>query len=377
MLEKRTIEKKNLIIIKSVPQIFIAIAIRLANCSDEYFDAILCGSNKTLRCFFERKVLDNIFDNIYIVDDDVINYGKETILSVIFTQRYTKNIVTSNGNKLGDDYTDIFFWNANKTAYIIMAYCKLTRGSIHVICDAFGGYLAEGPDDDRPDSYQVFYKTWCNYIFKKVHSLKELKHMDYDYYMFKPILSYPRRVHNVKEVPVNILKKDSYLNCINDIFEVQKQKEISQKFIFMGNVPGEFTDENIVMDVVQRTQKQLGYDKFGVKAHPRTPADYYKKLGINEVSWSAPWDVYCMNYDISNKIIISGESSSVFLPTFLYEKKCTFVLIRGLLQSRNKEYNDEIWKWYVDKLKEYGCIVFEADSIDDYLNLLEQLDSVT
>ena len=107
-------------------------------------------------------------------------------------------------------------------------------------------------------------------------------------------------------------------------------------------------------------------NEFVVKPHPRQNVEIYKAINnLQLIEFYVPWEVYCLNNDISGKIIITFGSSSAFLP-FIYTKARYSVICIDLPSSFNTIYKDE-WRKFIDALRVKNPIylVYSPDELED------------
>ena len=359
--------RRKIIIVDSIPNVIIATQIRRTLYKDDYFICVMINGASDLSGIYEKLLVNRVFDEIYLADAHSINCFWKKAISLL---NLSVALYMFLGTKF-DFYsiTDVFFWNPSNFLFVLLCYLKRHRQSynLHIYCDAFGGYTVEAPGDPT----YVFCNGVWDYLFREIYKPISIEVSDYDFYCFKPDICPFTRKHPVWEVPVEPMLGEEERKLLNDIFSYDESFSIKQRFIVLGNVPGEIKDQNESDAALRIISNIVPKDELVVKAHPRVKQTYYEAFGIDVIAKVFPFELYCLNNDIADKVVIADQSSSVFIPALIYGKQCTVIWLRNLLPGVNV-YNDEMWNWFNSLMSKNGCTVFDVGSEEELICALKQ-----
>ena len=105
-------------------------------------------------------------------------------------------------------------------------------------------------------------------------------------------------------------------------------------------------------------QKKMVYEinqqchNFILKQHPRN-TETYEGILVYQYSY-IPWEVICMNCDLSNHVLIAVNSNACFSPKFMLNSEPKIIFLYKLF-FQEKEYKDTeklvtlLWKTYSNK----------------------------
>lgn len=360
--------KKSLIIVESIPNIVTAIAIRNEMYSEEAFDLLITNGNTKIIDIKNGRKLEGIFDNVYYADVFANNNIIKKCIGIISLKAVLKLYLMDN-KTLCKDYTDLFFWNPSELFYIVSSYLgKNVR--YHVYGDQLSAFTMDSPDEDITE-YCFYKRGLFNNAFKLRYKPKRVDSIDFDFYMFRPDLSCCTRKHSVVEIPSTCFDNSVFISMISDIYDYDKSFSIKQDYIYFGNVAGEEKDYKSTFEVLKKLIEIVPREELIVKPHPRMGKEYYKDYDVDIVDKVFPWDLYCLNNDISNKVFITDVSSAVFIPAFVYGKRFTVIWLRNVIKG-NKIFEKE-WDSLICNLEACGCKSIEINSIDEIRVAIENI----
>lgn len=317
-------KKRNVILVNSLFNIITAVQIRCGIFENEPFDLVLSDECPGLELIYENGCLNDVFDYVYYAKTKNIS-RLDRIVGLLFPRRVLRKAL---GKKMLF-YSDIFFWNPDRIFYFY--YMELNRlrkkFRLHVYGEGIAGYTMEGPDSDRESEYFQYSHKVLNDFVRKKYSVKKVVDMEYDYYMFAPENTLITHKKKVVEIPPVDVSDDKRIKLYNKIYKYNNDIVLSEKYVFLASVPEETTDPDLYRKSIRKICSIVGEDNFIVKLHPRTPEREIGLIGVKVVQQCFPWELYCMNNDISNKVFITENSSAAILPSILFEKRPQIVLL--------------------------------------------------
>lgn len=174
---------------------------------------------------------------------------------------------------------------------------------------------------------RLILKTWFHRLVDNVfcHVEKML--------VFNPsIMTYKPsfRVESMKPIDV---KNSELVETYNRIFKYDPSVDsYKEPIIFFEE--SYYADGYNVNDVeiVEKIASIVGKEKLFVKTHPRNPDNRFEKLGYKtNKNTSIPWEVICMNSDLSEKTLITIASVAAIVPATMLGKKYNGILLMKMI----------------------------------------------
>lgn len=339
---------KGVILVHSLFNLILALQIRNSIYCDEPFDIVLFDTSEGMNRIYKIGYLNNIFDNIYFVrTKKKISKIRKSIYkyaSFLSPQYGIKKILGINKITI---YTDIFCWNPDDVFYHFCRYYnfKKRKYNIHLYADALGGFYIDYPHESP--KYKIGLLNW---IDKKIFKYEFIKNMDYDYYMFSPQFFVGKTERKLIEIP-----KIEKVELLNQVFGYEKALMPNEKFILIDESEDIKIDEEKKKEFILRIKKILGNNNFIIKLHPRTRVDYYDDFDIKVMENTIPWEIYCANNEVDDKVLIVHSSSAALLPIILFGKIPKIYVYFDILEAKIKD---------ADKSKEmYELMAEQTDRI--------------
>ena len=186
------------------------------------------------------------------------------------------------------------------------------------------------------------------------------KAVDYSYSLklFSPELYH--ELNPDSEIPVSKLpaieKNAETVRIFNSIFNVSEDDFIDERVVILdilksNLLPGEADKlDRIYGSIIDA----FGADNVVIKKHPRdaSPANpgwkYYAKKNV-------PFEIFSLNTDISDKILITVSSTAVTMPKLLFDSEPTVIYLGALVDTvqgsidKSRRYYEKIGEIYRDK----------------------------
>lgn len=359
--------RKNVIFVNSALNLLFAINLRKKLFMAEQFDIVLNMSIPGVQDIIKSRKLEECFDNVYFAD-----YSRVTewvkIRSII-SPKYFFKVITG---KEFVEYESVFFWNPTLLFYFYYfeMQCRKRKTKLHLYGESIGAYVCDTPHQEYIGS--VFGRRIYYRIIKKRYDFRGVSDYDYDYYLIGADYMGFHSDRKVIDVPIFDISDKGFVDYINDLFAVSSVKEITERYIFMDVVHKDrFDCSNVGMGFLNSLRDKISSEDFIVRAHPRQSKDIYDQIKIDSNPSRIPWEVYCANYDISDKVIISYGSGSAFLPMIFYGYDYYIISIE--IKDRFKTIYENEWKEFLNILKQRGKKVYLAYSPEDVVKTFEEI----
>lgn len=319
--------KKNLIIVNSLFNLILAIQLKKTLLNDET-DIVISDMTCELKRIYDTGILKEAFDEVYFANYTNLRSHAFTKRYIsFFSPKYAIKLLLS--GKVLKEYTDIYFWNPDELIYHYLRYLNVNRKnySLHLYADALGGLTTNVPIETKRYSSNVL-----NFLDKFIFKYDTISKMKYDYYLFSPQYYIGERDRELVHIPEINYNDINIVKYLNKVFGYEN-KNIRQKFIFLDGAKDGFIDEDENKKIIFTMIETVGSENFAIKPHPRTDLNYYRDMEIDIISSSIPWELYCLNTNIENKVIITYCSAAAVMPAILYGKKMKVVTYMDLLSS--------------------------------------------
>ena len=304
----------------------------------------------------ERIRKSGVFKNVFIVEDVLLTYPI-TVEKCVAVVKNCRKIISDMSSKHYD------FAYYNNSGYLVNSIFytgvyKANKDAKHIFLEhAHYSYLNRYSD-----------KPW---YLKPLINLCGLKCLDGSkldkIYLYEPELSTVKQ-----DAPVERLKKidaenETLREKLNDIFGYSPQQDEfkNKKIIIMeqGKLKVDFDKEAFWNKVFDCINKDISI----IKPHPRQKNSSLGKSGIDVCSnTTLPWEIVCLNNDLSNKVQITIFSQACISPKLIFDQEPTVIFLYKLLPVGYDylgqgllEFADSIGNWYRDKNKYFIPETFE------------------
>ena len=242
-----------------------------------------------------------------------------------------KSIVEKN-NILIKEGSEIIYSFNDPLEKIINIYCNKMRYIV-----SFYGY-----EDGIANYYNTQYtkRELIDKLFGVSYNVfkKEL------YYLYNPKLALDEDVF-IKKIN---LEKNKVKDLVNKVFGYKKEWKIDESIIFFDGAPEQ---DNLYSEIIKIFSKLIKEgEQIVCKKHPRRKDMMYEDTGIKIYEHqSIPFEVCCLNEDLSNKILISFFSSACINPKNIFDQEPEIILLYKLMEKIDIEFQEK--NDMIDRLK--------------------------
>ena len=309
-----------------------------------------------LKKFEKNETLNKCFEKVKWIDVSYCEKLKKKIF--INPKKAIKRI-------LGDiqDYSDVFYYNNQGILEILYKYAKIKKIDVQFHIFEEGMLLYQG---DRLLEKEVMYLGSDRY--KKANRLVwkySPKSLPSDMWFCNPKIAKGNSKLPCREIDINLAKENrEELNKIWG-FEKKDDFEIKEKYIFMGDVFDIYQDFDEYQQLINRVAERVGYENFIYKPHPRAPINLLDQR-IKTYDIPIPWELYLLNYDVSDKVLIFTMTNAGFMPICSWKMPLSAFCIYDMLKTQliPFDYFEEIEKLFDVYKRNFERLVFVKDEKD-------------
>ena len=102
-------------------------------------------------------------------------------------------------------------------------------------------------------------------------------------------------------------------------------------------------------ELIERCNQLFG-GKMVLKPHPRNPYNRFENSGIQILYSKIPWEIYCLNVDLSGKILLTVNSNAAISPHILFQRAPKSVLLFNLLVGESNLRGKPEYDAYYSKI---------------------------
>lgn len=357
---------RKLVMVLSQAQLMLAVQMKLKNLCSESVDLILASSR--LYEIYKNRKLEKIFNHVYYTEDRKLS--KIDLLIAFFSpfhgiRQYVKLDP--------DQYEDIFFWNPTWLYYYLHKYSVKRKRNYrwHIISDAASSFIAETPEI-KP-RYKLFIAGYLlNLIDKIFFRYGEILDQKFDIYTWQPRFVMYETKHELVEVPsIDCTDKD-FVNFLNSLFNYT-HKDIKEKIIFLDKARDDIYDNKDILRIIKNIVNVVGSNNIIIKKHPREKKELYDELGngVKIINDNFPWELYCLNEERRDRVIIGYYSSSLVLPYIIFGCTTKTYSIAALITKHVQEIDQYYNKLFYDMADKTKCF-YEVNSMDSLVSELKK-----
>lgn len=309
---------------------------------------LLTNNCKNAKVIINRLANESVFEECFYVDDTDLRSDESGLIKHyrLLLERFFDQTLIDNYIKLEISADRVIVFSF--TMFNMLVQTRLAEKNKQLeICvgeDGIRDYIYEDFGISESAWFKAV-KCMRNYLGHPLITLPD----NYKRFLYRPQL---RKILYGDESSLSILTsfevKES-LGLVNRIFEYSPDANIQQKYIFF---------DSVYNHDLMNLQKKLVYEinqqchDFILKQHPRN-TETYEGILVYQYSY-IPWEVICMNCDLSNHVLIAVNSNACFSPKFMLNSEPKIIFLYKLF-FQEKEYRDTeklvtlLWKTYSNK----------------------------
>lgn len=172
---------------------------------------------------------------------------------------------------------------------------------------------------------------------------KQAIYTDYDRFVFSPNLYNtlnPGHTFAVRGIR-RFWENGQGGETVNRVFGISEQPRIDERVIILDQPKDElFSQEGIaeINGIYRELADAVGRDNVIVKRHPRSSTKDFGDLRYFEGN-GVPFELYCLNMDMSKKVIVSFTSTAVATPKILFDQEPIVIVLSKLVKTNTGEKN--------------------------------------
>lgn len=310
--------------------IFRAIQFKMQLLSQEKCDIYIFDTFPSAKKMFERiKEYDLFADVYYICDSDYLRNGRADALRTTILPSSFKKIL------IKKEYKQIFLFNIYG-AFNELIFNVLKRNNEQLIVNM----VEDGPSIYHIEEYKD--GTIRKLIYPILNIKSYLKNIDC-WWFSKPELMEALYDGIKKEIP-HINKQDKkFINIINYVFGYKSNALIDNaEIIIMEECywSDGLLKTNGDFNLFLKIKESFSDNTIVVKLHPRTRENRFgKEFNVVEAN-GIPWEVYALNMNMDNKILISLSCATMISTKLLYNEETYSLLLYPIIEDSIKNTNN-------------------------------------
>lgn len=355
----------NLFVCSSVYQLLNALNLRVNVYGGDAADIVVTDICPDHEGIAARLRESGLFDTVYAVKSKFIfrQQYKHTRLAVNLYRFDPRSLLKKAGPIPQKAYAR--YLTAGFDDYISMLYIVLQRKNRHIEHIRF---------EDGGMSY-VKDHACVNPVERRMERLFGIRPLGgilAPMYLYEPELYSAGDGRRVIAMPK--LSKDDrgFIDTVNRVFGVSSAERVKQKAVFFEAsyyADGLQTNDR---ELVALCAEALG-DDLMIKLHPRNGVNRFEDAGIAIMQSDMPWELYCLNCDVSDKILVSVTSNAAISPQLFLAHPPRTVLLYKLFRGTDILLTIDKYKDYLDKiLKKCSRIAVPRDKAELFAALTEE-----
>lgn len=191
-------------------------------------------------------------------------------------------------------------------------------------------------------------------------------------YLYEPVLLSWKTNMNVFKIDSSCFNEEKFITELNNIFAFYEMRDTyEEKYIVLASSYSEIAQMHNLKTILKDLEQTVGKDEIIIKTHPRVINNIYKECGFKtSYDLSVPWEIIALNYDLSNKVIITSFSGALYTPKILFNKKMTGISVMKFADQDDPYNLMEYYQKYV--LKHYQNGVYIPGDRKEFRDLLNR-----
>lgn len=363
-------KKRYLIIVSQLFQLMVAAQLKETVLKAGDVDIVIMPGNSAGLNDVYEKIKDTVFfENVYLIDSNILGKKKEKFKTIISFLRGKYNWKIINENLHDVTYDKIISVTYSLYFYLLCAYFgEIANVEIYMYDEGFGVYLGYNIYEIC-NLHTICYKLMDAVIaFKKrPRVLDKFK----GYYLFYPKLLQFKTRYGSYQIPKIDRNDIEYYNFIQTAFGDTTKSDLDAKYIFFEEniINSSIDDFSLIMKIAEK----VGKENIVVKLHPRRNIDRFSDKGIKvSKSTGIPWEAFLLTNDFRDKVILTISSSSVFSPRLYFDMNIPTIMLYKIVGPNPGIVNVKKYIKYVEDFKKrFGNNgFFVPNSMSELMKLL-------
>lgn len=310
-------KKQICILVNTVYQLIVAVTIHetlLKNCET---DLIVSDKTPILKKIYESGRFSNVFRNCYFADSSKLTptYRNNGLVNLFESLFYNKNTRTMLGSDL-KYYDEVYYANCDEIMKEL--FKSAVRKNPNVLFQSF----EDGMFSYVKDPGVLISSKLGAFIFRYLLRYDDTR-QNTDLYLFEPKLASSDITKQCKRIPK---PEKPVFQILTDLFQFTPQK-IKEPFIFFGQGAAAIKQEKEYRKIIETAYQTIGKEDFILKKHPRkAPLDEFGDE-MKVLRSNCPWELFEMDHNCDDNILISIFSTSCVTGKLLFESKTTTILM--------------------------------------------------
>jgi len=174
-------------------------------------------------------------------------------------------------------------------------------------------------------------------------------------------------------MPLNKMEQTIQID-LNKVFDY-KNLGLRYKYLLFDQLgTGDFRDEKMLTiqtEILNIFAEAVNINEFVIKLHPRTLSSIYDER-FQTFKTSVPWEIFALNEEIENKVLISISSTACFTPKLIFDKEPIVIFLYELFSISGYETAKD----FIRRVKETyrsSDKVYIPQTFEDLKHILQEI----
>lgn len=302
---------------------------------------------------FRKVYLINVYDAL---PKKKIFYYVNRVNKLLFTKKIIPNSE--------ETYDNVFIVGTEIFSKAIYAYwlSKNKNTSLYYFEDGTASYFSVLMKNQNSINEKLFY------FFKHFKTLDKCKGL----YVYRPecVVSIYNNIE-IKSIPL-IEKSGLKTKKIKEIFLNDEKSIFENNLIFFDSNFGEKSILKKQYEYFNLIEENISEKEISVKLHPGTSTNQYGN-NYNKINHSIGFEMFNLNHDMNDKILISVISSANLIPKLIYDEEPYVIYLYNLIKDEKKYPHFDLFVENVKKTYSNPEKVFVPKTILEFKDILNKL----
>lgn len=341
----------------SVYQVFNAVHIAKHVLINDTLDVMIADYVPNYKAIAGGLRSSGLFESVYEVASNLIakQKYKHTRWTVYGYRLFPELILRNAGVHINTKYDRYYF--ATFDDFIAFLYLDLHRTNPDIQCCCY---------EDGGTTYMRSFQS-TNRVEERLHRYLNIRPLGKE---TVPLLVYDPSLMTfdcgaeVIGMPKISHEDREFIKCINTVFGVNEIEVPDESVIFF--------EESFLADGLKNNDLELiefcsdvCSKAMILKPHPRNPYNRFENSHIRIMKSSIPWEVYCLNCDLSGKTLVTINSNAAISPHIIFENAPKSILLFNMLVGESYlRGKPEYDKYYEKVLSQYSGRMVAPSNFD-------------
>lgn len=360
---------KILFVVNQLFQAMVALQMKMTLYKNDIVDLLFINSSNGMDELYTNCKKSSLWHRVEIADKESTENKLEELKSdFLFITDIKCKYFQSFKYKPKDKYDLMFVNEFSYFSCLLWQYLhKNNKTKLYKFEEGYGSYLSDFAFFLKRTRLKYRLKDLFSSIFRCPQLLKEYNGC----YYFQPDLVQFKSMYSSHSIPLFDFSNEEFKTELREMYNIPHDIIVEKKYIFFEeNLLDEGIDDfNLIKDIANI----VGKENIVVKLHPRRAKDRFSEYGIAVSSLTGvPWEAVLMNYDFTDKVIMTISSSIAFSSRLYFNQPLKTYMLYKTFDVMNVDKNSFLN--YIDSFQKKYCDsnFMIPNSKDEFFNYLKK-----